>query len=156
MQKLQTVSRLIKAGLGTRVFYVSIDGFDTHVDQAGTHADLLGEIGDAVGQFFETHLGDDAKRVLLMTYSEFGRRVRENGSSGTDHGAASCMFVAGPAVKAGAVGTYPSLGDLDDGDLKFTLDFRRVYATLLDQWLAVDSQRVLGGKFEHVELLAKR
>ncbi len=156
MQKLATVTRLIRAGLGTRIFYVSIDGFDTHGDQAETHADLLGQLGDAVGAFFETQLGDDAKRVVLMTYSEFGRRVKENGSRGTDHGAASCMFVAGPAVKAGQVGAYPSLGDLDDGDLKFTLDFRRIYATILDQWLAVDSRRVLGGQFEHVELLAKR
>ena len=154
-QKLQVVARLIQKGLGTRIFYVSIDGFDTHSDQASAHGELLGEIGNAVELFFQT-LGDDQKRVLLLTYSEFGRRVKENGSKGTDHGAASSMFIAGPAVKAGPIGTYPSLGDLDDGDLKFTLDFRRVYATLLDQWLAVDSRQVLGSKFEHVELLAKK
>ena len=79
-----------------------------------------------------------------MTFSEFGRRVKENGSRGTDHGAASCMFVAGPAVKGGLVGKHPSLADLTDGDLKYHTDFRRVYATLLDDWLGVDSKAVLG------------
>jgi uncharacterized protein (DUF1501 family) len=90
-----------------------------------------------------------------MTFSEFGRRVKENGSKGTDHGAGSCLFVAGPAVKGGAVGEHPKLDDLDSGDLKYPIDFRRVYATLLDQWLGVDSQAVLGGKFEHLPLLKK-
>lgn len=155
-QKLQLVARMIKKGLGTRIFYVSIDGFDTHSDQAEAHGNLLGEIGNAVQMFFETLQGGDDKRVLLMTYSEFGRRAKENGSRGTDHGAASCMFLAGPGVKSGPVGTYPSLGDLDDGDLKFTLDFRRVYATLLDKWLEVDSKSVLSGEYQHVELLAKK
>jgi uncharacterized protein (DUF1501 family) len=154
-QKLQLVARLIQKGLGTRVFYLSIDGFDTHGSQADAHGNLLGEVGGAVESFFNTLKGNDDKRVLLMTFSEFGRRVKENGSKGTDHGAASCLFVAGPAVKSGPVGTYPSLGDLDDGDLKFTLDFRRLYATLLDRWLGCDSRRVLGGKFEPIELLAK-
>lgn len=155
-QKLQIVARLIQKGLGTRIYYVSIDGFDTHSNQADQHGILLGEIGNAVEQFFNTLQGGDGKRVVLMTFSEFGRRVKENGSQGTDHGAASCMFVAGPAIKAGAIGKYPSLGDLDDGDLKFNIDFRRVYATLLDQWLGCDSQHVLESKFDHIELLAKK
>ena len=90
-----------------------------------------------------------------MTFSEFGRRVQENGSKGTDHGAGSCLFVAGPAVKGGAVGKHPSLSDLDAGDLQYHTDFRRVYATLLDRWLGCDSKAVLGGKFEHIELLKK-
>ena len=90
-----------------------------------------------------------------MTYSEFGRRVQENGSRGTDHGAASCLFLAGRRVKGGLVGAHPSLAKLDDGDLKFHTDFRRVYATLLDQWLGCDSQLVLGGKFEHLPLIRK-
>ena len=93
------------------------------------------------------------KRVLLMTFSEFGRRVQENGSRGTDHGAGSCLFVAGPAVKGGAVTKHPSLSDLDAGDLKHHTDFRRVYATLLDSWLGCDSRAVLGEKFEAVEAL---
>jgi len=151
--KLQLVARLIQKGLGTRLFYVAIDGFDTHSGQAEAHGNLLGEVGNAAATFFQT-LADERKRVLLMTYSEFGRRVKENGSRGTDHGAASCLFVAGPGVKAGAVGKHPSLGDLDDGDLKYAIDFRRVYATLLDRWLGCDSRRVLGEKFEPIDLVA--
>jgi uncharacterized protein (DUF1501 family) len=92
---------------------------------------------------------------LLLTFSEFGRRVKENGSKGTDHGAASCLFVAGPAVNSGPVGDHPKLNDLDNGDLKHSIDFRRVYATLLDQWLGVDSRTVLGGKFDPIPLLKK-
>ena len=88
-----------------------------------------------------------------MTFSEFGRRVQENGSRGTDHGAASCLFVAGPSVKGGVVGKHPSLADLDAGDLKFHTDFRRVYATLLDGWLGCDSKAVLGAKWDHVKEL---
>jgi uncharacterized protein (DUF1501 family) len=86
-----------------------------------------------------------------MTFSEFGRRVQENGSRGTDHGAASCLFVAGPSVKGGVVGEHPSLADLDAGDLKFHTDFRRVYATMLDGWLGCDCQAVLGAKWDHVK-----
>ncbi len=155
-QKLQLVATLINKGLGTRIFYVTIDGFDTHSAQAESHGNLLSEVGSAIETFFNA-LGDaDKKRTLLMTFSEFGRRAKENGSKGTDHGAASSLFVAGPAVKSGPVGTYPSLGDLDDGDLKFTMDFRKLYATLLDQWLGVDSRTVLGARFDHVDLLARK
>ena len=91
--------------------------------------------------------------MRLLTFSEFGRRVQENGSRGTDHGAASCMFVAGPSVKGGVVGPHPSLADLDAGDLKFHTDFRRVYATLLDGWLGCDSKAVLGGTWDHLKPL---
>jgi uncharacterized protein (DUF1501 family) len=98
----------------------------------------------------------DAKRVMFMTFSEFGRRVKENGSAGTDHGSASCLFAIGPGVKGGTVGKHPSLTDLDDGDLKHHTDFRRVYATVLDKWLNVDSKTVLHDKFEHIDLVAKR
>jgi uncharacterized protein (DUF1501 family) len=154
--KLALVARLIKQGFGTRVFYVSIDGFDTHARQAESHADLLREVGGAIGNFFGALKdGDHAKSVLLLTFSEFGRRVKENGSRGTDHGAASCLFVAGPGVKGGPVGEHPKLDDLDSGDLKHAIDFRRVYATLLDQWLGVDSKAVLGGAFDPLPLLKK-
>lgn len=156
-QKLQLVAGLIARGFGTRIFYVSIDGFDTHSDQAPAHQRLLSELAGAVAEFFrelkETHHAD---RVRLMTFSEFGRRVNENGSKGTDHGAASCLFVAGPSVKGGVVGQHPSLADLDSDDLKYHTDFRRVYATLLDGWLQCDSKAVLGAKWDHVpELEAK-
>jgi uncharacterized protein (DUF1501 family) len=151
---LQLVARLIEKGFGTRVFYVALDGFDTHSNQAPEQARLLAELANAVTTFFGDlqRTGHD-RRVLLMTFSEFGRRVQENGSRGTDHGAASCLFVAGPAVKGGPVGAHPSLKDLDSGDLRFHTDFRRVYATLLDRWLACGSRTVLGGAFDHVDLL---
>jgi uncharacterized protein (DUF1501 family) len=156
-QKLQLIAGLIAKGFGTRIFYVSLEGFDTHADQATTHNNLLIELADAVGGFFRTlkTTGHDT-RVRLMTFSEFGRRTQENGSRGTDHGAASCLFLAGPSVKGGVVGAHPSLADLDAGDLKFHTDFRRIYATLLDGWLGCDSKAVLGAKWEHVrELEAK-
>jgi uncharacterized protein (DUF1501 family) len=154
LQKMQLISRLIQKGFGTRVFYVALDGFDTHSNQAEDQRRLLGELANAITTFFtELRGGGHDKRVLVMTFSEFGRRVQENSSRGTDHGAASCMFVVGPAVKGGPVGKHPSLSDLDFGDLKFHTDFRRVYATLLDKWLGCDSKVVLGGPFEHVDLL---
>ncbi len=155
--KLQLIAGLISRGFGTRVFYVNLDGFDTHADQAPAHQKLMAELADSVWYFFDTlkRSGHD-KRVRLMTFSEFGRRVYENGSRGTDHGAASCLFVAGPSVKGGVVGKHPTLQDLDVGDLKFHTDFRRLYATLLDGWLGCDSKAVLGAKWEHVKELAAR
>ena len=111
----------------------------------------MNELADSISGFFGNLASSgDAGRVRLMTFSEFGRRTQENASRGTDHGAASCMFVAGPSVKGGVVGKHPSLADLDDGDLKYHTDFRRVYATLLDTWLGCDSRNVLGQKWEHV------
>lgn len=156
-QKLQLIAALIAHSFGTRVFYVNLEGFDTHAMQSQTHGALLTEIADSVTAFFQTlkTSGHD-KRVRLMTFSEFGRRVGENGSRGTDHGAASCLFVAGPSVKGGVVGKHPNLADLDADDLKFHTDFRRVYATMLDSWLGCDSKAVLGAKWEPVkELLPK-
>ncbi len=150
--QLQLVANLIISGFGTRIFYVAIDGFDTHARQAEPHRKLLAQLATGISNMFNVlKNGGHDKRVLVMTFSEFGRRVQENGSNGTDHGAASCLFVAGPALKGGIVGEHPSLKELDSGDLKFALDFRRVYATLLDCWLHCDSKAVLGGKFEHVE-----
>jgi len=150
--RLALIGRLINKGLGTRIYYASINGFDTHGAQAESHEALLGEVSSAIGEFF-ANIVPNAGRVVLMTYSEFGRRVKENGSRGTDHGAASCLFVAGAKVAGGLVGKHPKLDDLTDGDLKYTTDFRSVYATLLDQWLGVDSQAVLGSKFAHLPLL---
>jgi uncharacterized protein (DUF1501 family) len=152
--KLDLVAQLIAKNFGTRIYYLMIDGFDTHSAQAEAHRKLLAELADGVKNFFESlqRSGHD-QRVRLMTFSEFGRRVDENGSKGTDHGAASCLFVAGPSVKGGLVGEHPSLKNLDFGDLKYHTDFRRVYATLLDCWLNVDSQGVLGAKWEHIPAL---
>jgi uncharacterized protein (DUF1501 family) len=150
--KLGLIGRLIAKGLGTRLYYVQHGGFDTHANQAEMHARLLGDLSNAVGGFFNGLAGENAERVALMTYSEFGRRVKENGSRGTDHGSGSCMFVAGTQVAGGLVGKHPSLSELTDGDIRFHTDFRRVYATLLDDWLSVDSKGVLGEKFETVAL----
>lgn len=157
--ELNLVARMIQAGFGTRIFYLSLDGFDTHGSQRNVHRELLAKLGTAVNTFYSAlKQSGNEKRVVLMTFSEFGRRVDENGSRGTDHGSGSCLFVAGPAVKGGLVGKHPSLkpDDLDRGDLKFHTDFRRVYATLLDEWLKCDSRRVLHGNFEHVPLLKKQ
>jgi uncharacterized protein (DUF1501 family) len=153
-QKLQLIAGLIAKGFGTRIFYVSLDGFDTHAGQGPTHSSLLADLANSIGGFFETLKNNGhAGRVRLMTFSEFGRRVQENGSRGTDHGAASCLFVAGPSIKGGVVGKHPSLADLDADDLKFHTDFRSIYATQLDAWLGCDSKVVLGAKWEHVKAL---
>lgn len=153
---LKLVARLIGGELPTRIFYVSQGGYDTHSNQSGAHDRLLKELGDSVKAF----MGDitaqgNAERVMLMTFSEFGRRVKENASNGTDHGAASVMFVAGNKIKPGLLGKYPSLapGDLHNGDPKFTTDFRSVYAGVLEQWLKTTSAPVLGRKFEPLKLV---
>jgi uncharacterized protein (DUF1501 family) len=153
-QQRELIARIIMRGPGVRVFYAALDGFDTHSGQLPAHANLMAELSGAVNLLFQyLKPGGDDKRVIVMTFSEFGRRVRENGSGGTDHGAASCLFVGGPAVAGGVVGKHPSLADLDDGDLKMGIDFRRVYATLLDGWLGCESRAVLGARFEHLPLL---
>jgi uncharacterized protein (DUF1501 family) len=155
-QKLNLIAQLILKGFGTRVFYAAIDGFDTHATQAPQHQRLLAELADSVTQFFNLlKPGGHDKRVRLVTFSEFGRRVQENGSKGTDHGAGSCLFVAGGGAK-GVIGEHPRLDDLDAGDLKPKIDFRRVYATLLDGWLGCESRTVLGGRFEPLEALKSK
>jgi uncharacterized protein (DUF1501 family) len=150
--KLGLIGRLIQKGLGTRLYYVQIGSFDTHANQAGAHEKLLTDLSSAIGNFFNGLQGEHSERVALMTYSEFGRRVKENGSRGTDHGSGSCMFVAGTQVVGGLVGKHPSLSDLTDGDIKYHTDFRRVYASLLDDWLGVESTGVLEEKFEKLAL----
>jgi len=145
---LNIIARMIAGGLPTRVYYASQGGFDTHAGQLNTHTRLMGEFNDAVTSFIaDLKQQGNFDRVLLMTFSEFGRRVQENANGGTDHGAAAPMFVLGGAVKAGLFGKYPSLTDLDRGDLKFNTDFRSVYGTVLDKWLKAPSQTVLGRKF---------
>lgn len=152
--ELQLVARMIESDFGARIYYVSQGGYDTHGDQPTTHTKLVQALSDAVYTFVrQLETTGHADRVVLLTFSEFGRRLQENGSRGTDHGAASCLFVAGTQVKGGLKGKYPSLTDLDDGDLKHTVDFRQVYATLLDQWLQVDSTAILGEKFKHLPLI---
>jgi uncharacterized protein (DUF1501 family) len=145
---LKLIAQMIAGDLGTRIFFVSLGGFDTHAQQVGAHQALLGELSSAVKAFYDDLKGHGLdERVVLATYSEFGRRVKENGSLGTDHGAASQMFVV-TAGKGGVYGAHPALTDLDEGDLKFHTDFRSVYATLLEKWLGFDSEPVLGSQFE--------
>jgi uncharacterized protein (DUF1501 family) len=154
--KLSLIARLVQKNLGTRLYYVQHAGFDTHANQGEMHAKLLGDLSNSIGMFINQLSGEHSERVVVMTYSEFGRRVKENGSRGTDHGSGSCMFVAGSQVVGGLVGKHPSLSDLTDGDIKYHTDFRRVYATLLDDWLGVDSKGVLGDTFEKMTLIDRK
>jgi uncharacterized protein (DUF1501 family) len=152
--RLKLAAQLIDANRGARIFYVVMDGFDTHSAQGPAHANLLTTVSAAMTAFYkDLSARGHGDRVLLMTFSEFGRRAKENGSRGTDHGEAAPMLLVGGKVKPGLVGKHPSLTDLNAGNLKFHTDFRQVYATILDQWLGVASKDVLGGKFEHVEML---
>ena len=153
---LKLVAKLIGGGLPTRVFYVSQGGYDTHTNQTNTQERLLKDLGDSVKAFVEDLKGQgNLSRVLVMTFSEFGRRVAENASGGTDHGAAAPMFVVGAKVKAGLLGQYPSLApaDLFQGDLKYNVDFRSVYAGVLEGWLKTRSEPVLGRKFMPLQVV---
>lgn len=154
-RRLKTAAQLIDAGLATRIYYLDLDGFDTHSNQAAAHAGLLGQLSEAVTAFvhdLKQHSHD--QRVMVMTFSEFGRRVHENASSGTDHGTAAPMFIAGGKVKPGLITKHPDMNNLEEGDLKFTTDFRSVYAGVLEQWLGVSSESLLGGRFTPVKLHA--
>jgi uncharacterized protein (DUF1501 family) len=145
---LRNIAALIAAGLPTRVYFVSLGGFDTHSGQAAQQANLLGQLSDSLAAFqrdLEAHqLGS---QVTTMTFSEFGRRPSENESRGTDHGTAAPLFVMGSRVKGGLHGTAPALNLQRNQDLTFSTDFRQVYATVLDRWLACPSEKVLGHPF---------
>jgi len=151
-QKLRLVARMLKAGSAARVYYTSQGGYDTHAQQPFAHANLLSEFAGAVAAFFaDLSVAKLADRVSLLAFSEFGRTIKENGSAGTDHGTAGCVFVAGPGVKGGILGTSPSLTELADGEPKMTTDFRRVYAATLSDCLGLPAA-CLGGTFDPVKL----
>lgn len=157
-QQLSMVASMINAGLKTRVYYVSHGSFDTHSGQGGAqgrHAQLLKAYSDGVKAFWDEMkaTGND-QRVLMMSFSEFGRRVGQNASQGTDHGTAAPMFLIGPSVKPGVLTNHPSLRDLDEGDLKFNTDFRNVYAGVVEQWLKGDSKKALDGNFKAMKVIA--
>ena len=143
---LSIVARLIKGGLGARIYHVSIDGFDTHAAQAFVHATLLRRLAEAVVAFQQDLArGGWDDRVLAMTFSEFGRRVEENGSQGTDHGTGAPMFLFGTGVNGGRFGNAPVLDDLDDaGNLRFDVDFRAVYSTILQHWFGFSTPAAVG------------
>ena len=153
-QQLELVSRLLKSGSRTRVFYTSQSGYDTHSAQLFTHARLLREYADALKSFH-----DDLKRaklddrVVVLTFSEFGRRIAENGSEGTDHGIAGPVFLTGTPVKGGILGA-PGLKASKSGDVAVEHDFRSVYSTILKQWLDVDPVKILGGRFQSLPLFS--
>jgi uncharacterized protein (DUF1501 family) len=153
---LKLVAKLIGGGLPTRIFYVSQGGYDTHTNQVPTQARLLKDLGDAVKSFTDDMKAQgNMQRVLVMTFSEFGRRVSDNANGGTDHGAAAPMFVIGEKLKAGLLGQYPSLApaDLYQGDVKYNVDFRCVYAAVLENWLKTKSEPVLGRKFPPLQFV---
>jgi uncharacterized protein (DUF1501 family) len=151
---LKMVASMIAGGMPTRVYYVTLTGFDTHSGQLNRHDTLMKQLGDGLGAFWKdlkAQKNDD--RVMVMTFSEFGRRVEENASNGTDHGAAAPMFVLGGSIQQGLVGNHPSLTDLDQGDLKFGVDFRSVYASILQDWLETPSKPILGDQFSILPLV---
>ncbi len=156
--QLAIIARLIKGNLGTKVFMVTLNGFDTHANQPERHAELMGDLSQAVNDFYkDLEETGHHEKVLGMTFSEFGRRFTENGSNGTDHGAASPTMFFGPALNGnGFVGDHPDLGDLDrNKNLKSTNDFRTLYASVLSQWLCIDQASVnnaLAGDFVNLDL----
>ena len=156
-KKLQGIAQIHLAGLGSRVFYLDHSGFDTHADQVATHARLWGEVSTAIRDFFddlEAH--NAADNVVMFLFSEFGRRVYDNGA-GTDHGAGGVCLAIGKGVKGGQYGEYPSTkaSDLDQGDLVPGTDFRSVYTTLVEDWMGLDPISVVGGNFEKPEFIAR-
>jgi uncharacterized protein (DUF1501 family) len=153
-ERLGTIRALIEAGTSFRVYYTGLDGFDTHVSQRFTHQELLSTMSSALGGFLDgLRKSKLDERVLVLLFSEFGRRVRENGQGGTDHGTAAPVILVGKSVKGGLLGPAPDLKKLDLGDLCFKVDFRDVYATLLRNWLKIDSKPILENRDETLELL---
>ena len=154
-KSLKDVAQVHLADLGTQVFYTSHGPFDTHFDQSGSHAKLWIEISGALDSFFADLKEHNAsENVVVMLFSEFGRRVKDNGT-GTDHGAAGAAFVIGDRVNGGMYGEYPSLKteDLTQGDLAPNYDFRGFYASLVDKWLGLDPIPIVGGKFEQMSFV---
>lgn len=154
-RNLQSIARLIDSGLPTRIYYVTLGGFDTHSNQLESHQGLLRELSDSVSAFMkDVDQQGNGERVAVMSFSEFGRRVRENASRGTDHGTAAPMFVIGNNVNSGLIGEHPSFDDLVDGDFKHGVDYRSVYGSVLENWLGVEARPILGGEFESMDIFA--
>ncbi|WP_266368544.1 DUF1501 domain-containing protein [Tellurirhabdus rosea] len=149
-RSLKTVAELITSGVETSVYYLSISGFDTHINQPGQQERLLRQYAEAVQAFTKDMKANNRLNdVMLMTFSEFGRRLKQNASNGTDHGTANNLFLIGGGLTPGKVfNEAPNLTDLDEGDLKYSIDFRRIYATLLRDWLKADDVAILGKKFD--------
>lgn len=154
-ENLKGIAQVKLADLGTRVFYTSHGSFDTHATQLPAHGKLWQEVSEGVAAFFEDlRAHDAADDVIMLVWSEFGRRVKDNGA-GTDHGAGSVAFVLGDRVKGGMYGEYPSLkrDDLTLGNLKYHVDFRSTYASILDRWMNIESEPIVNGKFEEFAIV---
>lgn len=152
---LKTIASLITAGLDTTFYYVSLNGFDTHINQKNNHNNLLKTLAEGISA-----LCQDLKRknefgnTLIMVFSEFGRRVKQNASNGTDHGAANVMFLIGGSLKQkGILNPVPDLSKLDNGNLTYEVDFRSVYATILSNWLSADAEKIIGRKLEKLDFV---
>jgi uncharacterized protein (DUF1501 family) len=153
-RSLALAAQIVGSNLGTKVIYVQHGSFDTHVSQKTTQDLLLAQFSDAIAAFYQdlaAH-GND-RRVLTLTFSEFGRRIEENGSRGTDHGEASPLFMIGGGVKGGLYGSLPNLAQTSMGNVRYTVDFRSIYATVLERWLGRPSTGVLSGTFEKIPVL---
>jgi uncharacterized protein (DUF1501 family) len=152
---LKTIAKIVSGDLGTQIFHINRGGFDTHAAQANSHAGLLDDVAAGIQAFVrDLEAIGRADDLLIMTFSEFGRRVAQNASLGTDHGAAASLCLIGGGVTPGIVGAHPSLDDLDDGDLKYGIDFRAVYGAVLRDWLGADPAAIIGTKeIEPLELI---
>ena len=151
-QSLKTIASLIFSDINTKVYYVSLGSFDTHINQAAQQQRLYTEMNEAISAFVKDLKNNNRfQDVLLMSFSEFGRRVAQNASGGTDHGTANNMFLVSGALKQkGVINGMPDLTQLNDGDLKHTIDFKQVYATVLNKWLNTDDQKILGKQFDYL------
>ena len=151
--RMKLAAQIASSNLNPKIIYVELGGFDTHSNQAGQQANLLQTLSDGVASFYQD-MSDKgrANDTLVMTFSEFGRRVQENGNRGTDHGTAEPLFAVGGKVSSNLYGATPSLTDLDQGDIKYGIDFREFYASVLDDWLGVDSSAILGQKYDKVSV----
>jgi uncharacterized protein (DUF1501 family) len=154
-QRMKQIAELVLSGVDTSVYYLSHGSFDTHTNQANQQERLLRQYAEATAAFVnEMQANGLMDRVLVMTFSEFGRRVKQNASNGTDHGTANNVFVIGKNLRREAQFlAQPDLGDLDNGDLKYKIDFRQIYASVLDNWLGVDSRKILGKSFEPIRFV---
>ncbi|NNF42241.1 MAG: DUF1501 domain-containing protein [Phycisphaerales bacterium] len=153
--QLRTVAAMIRDGMRTRVYYVSLGGFDTHANQAGSHGNLMRQLGSSLQTFHsDLKAQGNSGRVLTMVFSEFGRRVAQNASGGTDHGTAAPMYLVGDMVRPGLLGNHPSLTNLDQGDLRFNVDFRSIYAAVIEDWMGADANAVLGKRYPKAKVIA--
>ena len=152
---LKTIASLIYSDINTKVYYVSLGSFDTHINQEQQQQRLFKEMNDAVGAFIKDLKANNRfNDVLFFTFSEFGRRVSQNASGGTDHGTANSMFLIGGGLQQkGIINAMPDLNDLDQGDLKYKVDFKNVYATILNKWLSADDEKILGKQFDQLKFI---